>query len=130
MASSERDLIGRVAIVTGADSATGISFAVCERLGELAAAVALTATSDRVEVRARQLEEAGVSALGLIADLTQPAAPRALVREVIARWGRLDILVNNAGMISVSDDAALSGEVDGLAYDEWQHSLRPYLDLA
>jgi 3-oxoacyl-[acyl-carrier protein] reductase len=130
MATSGLDLTGRVAIVTGAGSATGIGFAVCRRLGELGATIALTATTDRVGARARELEETGVSALGLTADLTEPAAAEAVVGEVTERWGRLDILVNNAGMISVSDDAALSGEVDGLAYDEWQHSLHRNLDTA
>jgi 3-oxoacyl-[acyl-carrier protein] reductase len=83
-----------------------------------------------VGARAQELEETGVSALGLTADLTEPAAAEAVVGEVTERWGRLDILVNNAGMISVSDDAALSGEVDGLPYDEWQHSLHRNLDTA
>jgi 3-oxoacyl-[acyl-carrier protein] reductase len=42
----------------------------------------------------------------------------------------VDILVNNAGMVSVSDNDALSGGVDGLPYDDWQHSLRRNLDTA
>src|SRR4051794_5741315 len=130
MATSGLDLTGRVALVTGAGSPTGIGFAVCRRLGELGAAVALTATSDRVHVRAQELEQADVAALGVVADLTEPTAAAALVGEVTDRWGRLDILVNNAGMISVSDDTAISGAVEGLAYDEWQHSLRRNLDTA
>jgi 3-oxoacyl-[acyl-carrier protein] reductase len=124
------DLAGRVAVVTGAGSPTGIGFAVCGRLGELGAAVALTATTDRVHDRARELEERGVPAIGVVADLTDPAASDAVVAAVTGRWGRLDILVNNAGMISVSDSDALSGGVDRLRYDEWQHSLRRNLDTA
>jgi 3-oxoacyl-[acyl-carrier protein] reductase len=124
------DLAGRVAVVTGAGSATGIGFAVCRRLGELGAAVALTATSDRVHDRVRDLEEAGVEAIGVVADLTDPDAARDVVAAVTREWGSVDILVNNAGMVSVSDSHAMSGGVDGLAYDEWQHSLRRNLDTA
>jgi 3-oxoacyl-[acyl-carrier protein] reductase len=124
------DLTGRVAVVTGAGSPTGIGFAVCRRLGELGAVVALTATTDRVHDRVRDLEETGVRAIGVVADLTDPAAAQDLVDTVTHQWGTVDILVNNAGMVSVSDDHAISGGVDGLSYDEWQHSLRRNLDTA
>ena len=130
MTTTGLDLAGRVAVVTGAGSATGIGFAVCRRLGELGASVALTATTDRVRDRVRDLQEAGVRADGVVADLTEPAAAEDVVAHVTRRWGTVDILVNNAGMVSVSDAAALSGGVDGLAYDDWQHSLRRNLDTA
>ena len=86
----------------------------------------LTACVDRV----RELEGAGVTATGVMADLTDPVAAGDLVATVTREWGRLDILVNNAGMVSVSDKGALSGGVDGLQYDDWQHSLRRNLDTA
>jgi 3-oxoacyl-[acyl-carrier protein] reductase len=124
------DLAGRVAVVTGAGSTTGIGFAVCRRLGELGAAVALTATTERVHDRARELEKLDVRSTGLVADLTDPDAVDAVVAAVIDRWDRLDILVNNAGMISVNDKYALSGGVDRLTYGEWQHGLRRNLDTA
>jgi 3-oxoacyl-[acyl-carrier protein] reductase len=125
------DLTGRVAVVTGAGSPTGIGFAACRRLSELGAAVALTATTDRVRDRVRDLKEAGgVRAMGLVADLTDPAAAQDVVANVTQQWGTVDILVNNAGMVSVSDNAALSGGVDGLSYDDWQHSVRRNLDTA
>ena len=124
------DLSGRVAVVTGAGSPTGIGFAVCRRLGELGAAVALTATTDRVRDRVHDLQEADVRATGVVADLTDPTAAEDVMSTVTRRWGRADILVNNAGMVSVSDNDALSGSVDGLSYQDWQHSLRRNLDTA
>lgn len=44
------------------------------------------------------------------ADLTDPAAPDALVRAVAARWGRMDLLVNNAAVFRPTplDDSALT----------------------
>lgn len=130
MQASGLDLTGRVAVVTGAGSPSGIGFAVCRRLGELGAAVALTATTGRVHDRARELAESGLEATGLVADLTEPAAAQLVVDTVTGRWDRLDIVVNNAGMVSVSDDHALSGGIVGLRYAEWQHSLRRNLDTA
>ena len=124
------DLTGKVALVTGAGSPTGIGFAVCRRLGELGATVALTATTDRVHERAGELEQAGVPATGLVADLTEPSAAEELVAAVTGSRHRLDIVVNNAGMVSVTDDQATAGGVAGLPYDEWQHSLRRNLDTA
>ena len=118
-----------MAVVTGAGSPTGIGFAVCRRLGELGASVVLTATTDRIHERAGELEASGVRATGMVADLTDPAAAEAVVAAT-NRWDRLDILVNNAGMVSVSDTSAMSGGVEGLAYDEWRHSLRRNLDTA
>jgi 3-oxoacyl-[acyl-carrier protein] reductase len=130
MTTTGVDLTGLVAVVTGAGSSTGIGFAVCRRLGELGAAVALTATTERVHDRVRDLEEADVRATGVVADLTDPTAAEDVVTTVSRRWGPVGILVNNAGMVSVSDDHALSGGVDGLPYAEWQHSLRRNLDTA
>jgi len=130
MTSSGLDLHARAAVVTGAGSPTGIGFAVCRRLGELGASVALTATTNRVHERAAELRAADVEAVGVVADLTDPRAAEALVAAATGRWGRLDILVNNAGMVSVTDPDATSGGLEGLAYDEWRHSLRRNLDTA
>jgi 3-oxoacyl-[acyl-carrier protein] reductase len=128
--TSGLDLTGRVAVVTGTGSPTGIGFAVCRRLGELGANVTLTATTERVHERVRELEEANVKATGVVADLTVATAAEDVVAKAIDRWGRLDILVNNAGMVSVNDRSAMSGGVDGLPYEDWKHSLRRNLDTA
>jgi 3-oxoacyl-[acyl-carrier protein] reductase len=130
MTTTGVDLTGRVAVVTGAGSPTGIGFAICRRLGELGATIALTATTDRVDERVHDLQEAGVQAMGVVADLTDPAAAQEVVDRVTRRWSPPAILVNNAGMVSMADNHALSGGVDGLPYDDWQHSLRRNLDTA
>ena len=90
-------LAGQVALVTGAGSPSGIGFATARLLLERGAAVAITATTARIEGRARELGGDG-RMMAAVADLTDPAAAEAVVAKVVARFGRLDILVNNAGM--------------------------------
>ena len=94
-------LDGAVALVTGAGSRDGIGFAVARALGDLGARVMLTATSERVDQRRRELEGAGVPTAAHRADLTVPTQAEGLVGATLARFGALDIVVNNAGMVSV-----------------------------
>jgi 3-oxoacyl-[acyl-carrier protein] reductase len=78
------------ALVTGAGSAGGIGFAAARKLRELGHEVTITATTERIHERAREL-----GATGVVADLTVWEECEALVD----RAGPIDILVNNAGMV-------------------------------
>ena len=90
---------GRVALVTGAGSPTGIGFAAARLLGREGAKVAITSTTDRIQGRASRLEADGVEAAAFIADLTDEAQAKVLVEAVFTRFGAIDVLVNNAGMV-------------------------------
>ena len=125
------DLTGRVALVTGAGSVTGIGFATARLLAELGAVVQVSGTTERVFDRAAELVDEGFSARGMVADLTHAEEAQRLVREATAHRGRLDIVVNNAGMTSVTQSA--EGESgDALQVDEsaWSAALRRNLDTA
>ncbi len=89
---------GRVALVTGAGSESGIGFAIARALAADGARLAITSTTERIHQRARELTAAGAEAQGWIADLTDRAAVAELVTGVRRRLGDIDILVNNAGM--------------------------------
>lgn len=93
---------GRVALVTGAGSPHGIGFATAQLLAQQGAAIAITSTTDRINDRARDLAFNGANALAIVADLCNHEQARALVQQVLARFGRIDILVNNAGMTQVN----------------------------
>lgn len=111
--------IGRVALVTGAGSATGIGAAAARILARGGASVALASTTDRIHERAAELTAAGHDAAGFVADLTDRDQAHALVEGVRSRFGRLDILVNNAGMVNVGmQEQAGSAFVD-MTDDEW-----------
>jgi 3-oxoacyl-[acyl-carrier protein] reductase len=94
-------LAGRVALVTGAGSESGIGFACAARLRRDGAHVALVSTTDRIHERAEQLraeQAGGASSLGLVADLRDEAAVAAVVAAVEQALGGIDVLVNNAGL--------------------------------
>jgi 3-oxoacyl-[acyl-carrier protein] reductase len=102
---------GRVALVTGAGSATGIGFACARALGREGAAVGVAATTERIHERAAELAAEGIDAAGFVGDLTDPEAVSALVGAVVERFGGLDVLVNNAGMVQSGHPEDLSGDV-------------------
>jgi len=83
-------LDGQVALVTGA--AGGIGQATALLLADRGATVVLTDASEIVTTVA-----AGMNAVGFVHDVTDPAATDRVIREVLARHGRLDVLVNTAG---------------------------------
>lgn len=88
------DLSGKTALVTGASGGIGRAIARC--LHGAGAAVALTGTRrDALEALAGELGERAHVAP---ADLSDPAAPAALVKDVEGALGQVDILVNNAGL--------------------------------
>jgi 3-oxoacyl-[acyl-carrier protein] reductase len=87
-------LLGKVAVVTGAQR--GLGFAIAETFAREGATVALCDIDKTgVEDAARQI---GGTALAFALDVTDPVAVTAMAEHVIARAGRLDLLVNNAGI--------------------------------
>jgi 3-oxoacyl-[acyl-carrier protein] reductase len=123
------ELAGSVALVTGAGSAGGIGYAAARALARQGAAVALSATSDRVHARAEELVRAGHEAFAQTADLTDPAAAERLVAGVTERFGRIDVLVNNAGMAQVGapDTGGRFIDIDAAA---WARSIDRTLTTA
>uniref|UniRef100_UPI001F624165 SDR family NAD(P)-dependent oxidoreductase n=1 Tax=Intrasporangium flavum TaxID=1428657 RepID=UPI001F624165 len=121
---------GRVAVVTGAGSPTGIGLATARLLGRLGAAVVLTATTDRVHERVASLRAEGVDASAVVGDLTRPEDADALVAACLERHGRLDVLVNNAGMVSAAELDALGGDLEATDPDRWRRSMARNLDTA
>jgi 3-oxoacyl-[acyl-carrier protein] reductase len=111
---------GRVALVTGAGSPTGIGFAAARILGLGGARVAIASTTDRIHERVAELARDGIVASGHVADLMDEGAAARLVGEVLAATERrLDILVNNAGMVSVGapEDSGAVAEMDPAEWD-------------
>ncbi len=95
---ADKELEGRVAIVTGAGRNIGRGIALA--LGAGGAAVVINARSNLKEAQtvAREIERTGGKALAVIADVADPEAVQKMVAAAVERFGRIDILVNNAAV--------------------------------
>ena len=107
------ELQGRVCLVTG--STRGIGRAIAERFAQEDAVVVV---HGRDPATARKVAESMPgNAFGIGAELGEPAAAAALVRNVLDRTQRLDVLVNNA---AVARDRFLTR----LSDEDWDASFR------
>jgi retinol dehydrogenase-12 len=97
MATAERDLTGRVVVITGASTGIGEATAV-----ELARRGATTVLACRSEERTAHVLESirvpGGSASFVQLDLADFASIHEGARRILALTGRLDVLLNNAGL--------------------------------
>jgi short-subunit dehydrogenase len=85
--------MSRVVLVTGASSGIGAAAARCFAERSRTDLVLVARREDRLRALARELGGATV----VVADITEPDAPRRIAGVVERDHGRLDVLVNNAG---------------------------------
>lgn len=107
------ELVGKVALVTGASR--GIGAAIATRLAELGADVAITygQSKERADEVVETIKSHGRRGLAIQADSAAADELPAAVGGVVEEFGRLDILVNNAGIFPFGpiDDVPLE-EID------------------
>src|SRR5438067_10312436 len=93
----ERQLSGKVALVTG--DSRGIGAAIARRLAADGASVAVTYSkgADAAASLVKEIEREGGKAIAIQADAADAEAVRNAVDRTVTTLGRLDVLVNNAG---------------------------------
>jgi NAD(P)-dependent dehydrogenase (short-subunit alcohol dehydrogenase family) len=95
MQSSPFDFTGRHVFVSGGSS--GINFGIAQAFARAGARLSLISRSaDRVAGAASRLRELGAEALGVAADVRQPAAVQSAFAQAAASFGPIDVLVSGA----------------------------------
>jgi len=121
--ANERELQGKVALVTGA--ARNIGRAIALALADAGAAVVVNARTSKgeAEALAAEIERGGGRAIAHLADVTDERAVNAMAQAALGRFGRIDILVNNAAVRDVAP-------IDSIGYEEWRRVTATILDGA
>ena len=109
-------LVGQVALVSGA--ARGVGLACARRIAENGAYVVLTDVDVATGAEStRQLCADGLRASFARLDISDVAAIRACVADVVSSHGRIDVLVNNAGV-------ALVAEIEDVTEQLWDRTFQ------
>ena len=121
--ADNRELEGRVALVTGASRNIGRAIALS--LAEAGASLVLSARTakDEVEETASLVRAKGVKAVVQLADVTDEKAVPSLARAAQDSFRRLDIVVNNAAVRDVTT-------IDDIDYAAWRRITAIILDGA
>jgi L-rhamnose 1-dehydrogenase len=93
-------LAGKVALITGAGSYSGIGRGIALVLAEHGADIAINdnAHTEAIPERLAELEALGHRALFVKADVSDSLQVDAMIAEVVRKYGHLDIYVSNAGV--------------------------------
>jgi 3-oxoacyl-[acyl-carrier protein] reductase len=120
---SNKELSGKVAIVTGAGRNIGRAIALA--LAQGGASIVVNARGNRAEAEAvaHEVEAAGGKALVHIGDVADAVAVQAMAAAALKHFGRIDILVNNAALRREKSFAEMS-------YAEWREIMDVTLDGA
>lgn len=89
----------KVAIITGAGQGIGKGLAL-RFAREGADIVVAEYNAETAQAAAAEIEALGVRAMPYQIDVSDPAAAKQMVRDVVEALGRIDILINNAGVLS------------------------------
>ena len=113
--TDERDIAGRVVVITGAGQGIGRQYALAfARAGAIPVIAEINGQGARhVEAEAKAL---GVDALAVDLDVASPESCQKMSAATLAKFGRIDALINNAAIFSTLKKAPF----DEIALDDWK----------
>jgi glucose 1-dehydrogenase len=108
---ADKDLEGKVAVVTGAGS--GIGHAIAAAFGAAGASVVVNyfGYEQEAEQLAAQLSASGMRSIAVKADVSDPAEVQGMVDRAVKELGSVDVLVNNAGVESAAPFLEITEEL-------------------
>lgn len=114
-------LLGKVALITGADS--GIGRAVAVYFAMEGANVAMVYLNEHDDARHAYDEVLGVGGEAVLyaGDVGDQAFCQEVIERTLSEWGRLDILVNNAG------EQHPTGRLEDIPPEQWEQTFRTNL---
>lgn len=114
--TTEKELQGQVALITGAGS--GIGKATALLMGRAGAKiVALSRSADEINQTVAEIKQAGGEAVAITADVAKEEDMRLAYAQTERQYGRLDIVFANAGINGVW------APLDEIELDEWQKTI-------
>ena len=121
--ADNKELSGRVAIVTGAGRSIGRAIAI--ELAAGGAAVVVNVRSNKAEADAvvKEIEAAGGKAMAAIADVTDAPAVGKMAAAAMKQFGRIDYLINNAALRQEK-------HIEDMTFEDWRYITGVVLDGA
>src|SRR5215467_4019987 len=119
----EKELAGRVAIITGAGRSIGRAMAI--ELGDAGCSVVVNVRSNRAEAEevVKAIEAKGGKGMVGLADVTDPKAVNAMAQAALDKFGRIDYLVNNAALRQEKS-------IEEMSFEDWRFITGIVLDGA
>ena len=120
---AEKELQGRVAVITGAGRSIGRAMAL--ELASGGAAVVVNVRTNKAEADAvvKEIEAAGGRAIAAVADVTDAPAVERMAQAALEKFGRIDYLVNNAAVRQEKG-------IEHMTFEDWRRITGIILDGA
>ena len=118
-----KELQGRVAIITGAGRSIGRSMAL--ELADAGCNVVVNVRSNRAEAEevVGEIEKLGAKGLVAVADVVDAPAVNAMAEAALKKFGRIDYLVNNAALRQEK-------KIEEMSFEDWRRITGIILDGA
>ena len=119
--SDNKELAGKVAVVTGAGRNIGRAIALALADGGASVVINVRSNKDEADKVAGEIKAAGGKAVAVLGDVADPKVAQALADAAVKNFGRIDTLVNNAAL-------RRENSIVDMSYEEWREVMGVILD--
>jgi 3-oxoacyl-[acyl-carrier protein] reductase len=119
--SDNKELAGKVAVVTGAGRNIGRAIALALADGGASVVINVRSNKDEADKVVGEIKAAGGKAVAVLGDVADRKVAQALADAAVKNFGRIDILVNNAAL-------RRENSIVDMPYEEWREVMGVILD--